>query len=232
MPEHDRAATNGRQSGDVTRVLIVDDHPIVRSGYTQLMAADPRLAVCGEAAYVADALQAVETARPHLLIVDLSLKDGSGLDLCKQVKATRPEIKMLVVSMHDESLFAERALRAGASGYVNKQEATETLIQAIHTVMAGRIYLSSQMTDRMLYRAVGTDALTDESPIERLSDRELQVLEMIGRGVTTRQIAEKLFLSPKTIESYRENLKAKLHLDNSAELTRYAVQWVLENHAQ
>jgi DNA-binding NarL/FixJ family response regulator len=214
-----------------TRVVIVDDHPIVRSGYAQLLSLEPDLEVCGEAGSMVDGLQVVDREHPDLVIVDLSLSEGSGLELCKQIKARQNGTKMLVVSMHDESLFAERVLRAGAAGYVNKQEATHTLVEAIRTVMDGRIYLSSQMTDRMLCRAVGSEGFTDESPIHRLSDRELQVLEMIGQGVTTRQIAERLFLSPKTVESYRENLKAKLHLENSAELTRYAVQWVLENQS-
>lgn len=222
------ASSNGRSAK--TRVAIVDDHPIVRSGYVQLLALEKDLEVCGEAGSMVEGLQLVDRESPDLLIVDLSLTEGSGLELCKQIKARQNGTKMLVVSMHDESLFAERVLRAGASGYVSKQVAVTTLVDAIRSVMDGRIYLSSQMTDRMLCRAVGNEGFTDEAPIHRLSDRELQVLEMIGQGVTTRQIAERLFLSPKTVESYRENLKAKLHLENSAELTRYAVQWVLENH--
>lgn len=222
--EPQRVARSGR-----TRIVVVDDHPIVRSGYSQLLNLEPDMEVCGEAGNMVEGLQVVDREHPDLVIVDLSLSEGSGLELCKQIKARQNGSRMLVVSMHDESLFAERVLRAGASGYVNKAEATHTLVEAIRTVMDGRIYLSSQMTDRMLCRAVGSEAFNDESPIHRLSDRELQVLEMIGQGVTTRQIAERLFLSPKTVESYRENLKAKLHLENSAELTRYAVQWVLEN---
>jgi DNA-binding NarL/FixJ family response regulator len=175
------------------------------------------------------AIRVIHEVRPDLVIVDMTLKNGSGLELIKEVKAMYPDVRMLVASMHDETLFAERALRAGAMGYVNKQEATRQLTKAIHQVMKDKIFLSEAMTDRMLCRSVGSDNYSDKSPIETLSDRELEVFELIGQGETTRNIAEKLHLSPKTVETYRENIKDKLNLENATELTRHAVQWVLEN---
>lgn len=218
-PSHSRA----------TRVMIVDDHPIVREGYKRLIEGEEGLEVCGEAEDMPQAIRIIHDIRPDLCIVDMTLKNGSGLELIKEVKAMYPEIRMLVASMHDETLFAERALRAGAMGYVNKQEATKQLAKAINQVMHDKIFLSEAMTDRMLCRSVGSDNYSDKSPIETLSDRELEVFELIGQGETTRNIAEKLHLSPKTVETYRENIKDKLNLENATELTRHAVQWVLEN---
>jgi len=212
-----------------TKVMIVDDHPIVREGYKRLLEAQSGLEVCGEAEDMPQALRVIHEALPDLVIVDMSLKGGSGLELIKEVKALYPQIRMLVASMHDETLFAERALRAGAMGYVNKQEATKQLTKAIQQVMSDKIFLSEAMTDRMLCRSVGSDNYSEKSPIETLSDRELEVFELIGQGETTRHIADKLHLSPKTVETYRENIKDKLNLENATELTRHAVQWVLEN---
>jgi DNA-binding NarL/FixJ family response regulator len=213
------------------RILIVDDHPIVREGLVARIARQPDLVVCGEAEDVSGALELVSTARPDLVIVDLSLKSGQGLDLIKKISAGWSSTKMLVSSMYDESLYAERTLRAGALGYVNKQEMSEKIIDAIRCVLDGKIYLSQRMTERLLQRAVGSAPQLGPSPIETLSDRELEVFKLIGKGRTTRQIAAELHLSVKTVETHRENIKSKLNVPNSVELSREAVQWVMENGA-
>jgi DNA-binding NarL/FixJ family response regulator len=214
---------------EVYQVLIVDDHPIVREGYAKLIARRPDLEVCGEAADAGELFALVEQTRPDLIIIDISLRNGNGVDLCKQIKERYPEIKMLVISAHDESAYAERVLRAGAMGYVNKGQPAAQLIEAIRRVLSGKLFLSPEMTERMLSRQIGSDRNLLQSPIETLTDREIQVFELIGQGLTTRQVASKLDLSQKTIESYRENLKRKLQLKNGTELNRLAVQWVLEN---
>ncbi len=211
-----------------TRIMIVDDHPIVREGYSRLIEREPNLQVCAESDSKADALKQIMNAPPDLVIIDISLKDGSGLELIKDLKAQFKHIKMLTVSMHDENLFAERCIRAGALGFVNKQQAPEQLVTAIHRVLSGKVFLSSEITERMICRSIGSENFSDQSPIESLSDRELEVFEQIGLGETTRQIAQKLNLSPKTVETYRENIKHKLNLDNATELIRNAIQWVLE----
>lgn len=210
------------------RILIVDDHPLVRRGLRQLISEQSDWDCCEDADNVIDAMRVVRESQPDLVLVDISLKDGSGMELIKEIKVASPGARMLVLSNHDESLYAERALRAGASGYVNKLEASETLVEAIRQVLSGKVYLSPQMTDRMLTRALGASDEIERPPIESLTDRELEVFELIGRGLTTRQVAAKLHLSPKTIESYRESIKGKLRLSNSTELVRHAVQRVLE----
>ena len=211
------------------KILIVDDHPLVRQGLELLINQRSGWSVSGHAGSTAEALQQLVADKPDLVLVDVSLQDGSGLELLKEVKARDPEIRMLVLSNHDESVYAERALRAGASGYINKLEAGDKLLEAIEEVLKGKIALSRKMTERMVARAVGggSDVRTAQ-PIEALSDRELEVFELIGRGLTTRQIASKLFLSPKTVETYRESIKTKLELANSTQLVRTAVRWVLE----
>ena len=213
----------------VAKILIVDDHPIVREGLTARIARQPDLKVCGEAEDVLDALEKVKATQPDLVIVDLSLKSGQGLDLIKRIKAKAPDTKMLVSSMYDEALYAERSLRAGAMGYINKQELSEKIIDAIRRVLAGKMYLSPLMTERLLQRAVGGGAQLPGPLVETLSDRELEIFKLIGKGMTTRQIAGDLHLSVKTVETHRENIKSKLGLPNSAELSREAVQWVMEN---
>ena len=214
-----------------TRILVVDDHPIVRRGITMLITAEADLDVCSEASGLSQAMHAFRESKPDLIIADVSLENGSGLELIKELVAQQPHVKILVCSMHDEALFAERALRAGAKGYISKDQATVELTSAIRQVLKGGIYLSERMTDLMLSRSVSPGEMEPKkSPVESLSDRELEVFEQIGHGVTTRQIAEKLHLSPKTVETYRENIKAKLNLSNSTQLTKSAVQWVLENH--
>ena len=211
------------------KIVIVDDHPIVREGLAARIMRQPDLEVCGEAEDVADALELIKTIQPDLVIVDLSLKSGQGIDLIKKVKARWEHTKMLVSSMYDESLYAERALRAGAMGYINKQEMSEKIIDGIRQVLEGKIFLSPLMTERLLQRAVGSAPQLTQSPIETLTDRELEIFKMIGKGMTTRQIAGDLHLSVKTVETHRENIKGKIDVPNSAELGRAAVQWVLEN---
>ena len=213
-----------------SKILIVDDHPIVRHGLAKLINDEPDLEVCGEADSAGDALTMMESEAPDLLLVDISLGGTNGIELIKRVKASDPEMRVLVSSMHDESLYAERALRAGAMGYLNKGENRETLLGAIRQVLRGKLYLSPRMSERLLHRFVLNDQEPDRPAIESLSDRELEVFQLIGEGLTTRQIASRLHLSPKTIETYREHIKAKLNLENSSELIRAAVQWCLEKH--
>jgi DNA-binding NarL/FixJ family response regulator len=209
-------------------VLIVDDHAFLRRGLTQIIDDLPEIAVCGEAAGVDETLGFLRDRRPDIVVLDISLPDGNGLELTKEIKSLWPEIKVLVSSMHDEALFAERALRAGALGYVSKSEDVDAFISALRCVREGRVYLSARMTERLLTRVVSGGPEPTRSPLETLSDRELEVFEMIGRGQSTKQIAAQLALSRKTVETYREHIKSKLDLRNAAELTQHAVQWVLE----
>ncbi|HWL10437.1 MAG TPA: response regulator transcription factor [Planctomicrobium sp.] len=217
-----------RESSRPKSILIVDDHPLVRKGMATLISFEQDLTVVGETGEMAEAVRLTETLSPDLMVIDISLKTGNGLELVKQISAQHPEVKMLVCSMHDESLFAERCLRAGAGGYLNKEAASDQVINAIRTIFNGKTFVSPQLAERLLNRIVSGGS-GELSPIETLTDRELEVFGLIGQGLTTRQIAERLHLSYKTIESYRENLKAKLSLKNAAELNRHAVQWVLEN---
>ena len=209
-----------------TRILIVDDHPIVRKGIADLVGQKPDFLVCGDADRVEDALPAIDELKPDLVIVDLSLKGAGGLELLKDLKIRHPEIPALVLSMHDETLFAERALRAGARGYVMKQEAVNELEHAIRRVLSGKIYLSQAMSDRLLHMVSQGEKIRDRSPMERLSDRELEVFEMIGRGLPMREIAKELHLSVKTIETHRAHIKEKLSITSAVQLVQHATQWV------
>jgi DNA-binding NarL/FixJ family response regulator len=202
---------------------------MMRDGLSTQISNEPDLAVCGEADDVAEALVLVRELHPDLVIIDISLKTGHGIDLIKQIRGHHPKMKMLVNSMYDESVYAERSLQAGAMGYLSKQTARETLIDAVRAVLAGKTYLSPEMTDRVVKSRVGGMLEPGKSPIESLSNRELEVLTLIGQGNTTSAIAKQLHLSVHTIDTYREKLKIKLNLANSAELNRYAAQWVLEN---
>ncbi len=207
------------------RVLIVDDHPIVRQGLAQLLEQEEDLTVCGEASCAQSALEAIEQLEPSIVIVDILLKDVNGIELIKMIKSRFGKIPVLVMSMHDESLYAERSLRAGARGYIMKEEATDKMLTAVRKVMDGEIYLSDRMVSRILLRlAEGKDEA--ESPLNRLSDRELEVFQLLGEGTPTRQIAERLNVSVKTVESYRAHIKEKLELASSTELIKQAVQWV------
>jgi DNA-binding NarL/FixJ family response regulator len=211
-----------------SRVLVVDDHPLLRLGITSLIEEEDDLEVCGQASGYSEALTLISKEMPDIAIVDLSIKDGSGLELIPTLRTAMPELKILVSSMHDESLFAERCLKAGALGYVNKSEVPAKLIQAIRRVLEGRIYLSDEMSERMLQNATQASTGVGESPIDTLSNREIEVFEMIGRGLSTKQIAEQIHLSIKTVETYRENIKHKLKLGGGNELVRYAVHWTVE----
>jgi DNA-binding NarL/FixJ family response regulator len=210
------------------RIFIVDDHPVIRRGLSQIIEDLDDMQAVGEARDADEALGKIAADCPDLVLIDVSLGDRGGIELIKELKSRYPELKMLVLSMHDESLFAERAVRAGALGYVNKNEPTDTLVSAMRQVLADQIFLSPRLTNRIVQRAASGSDQSATSPIESLSDRELEVFEMIGQGMITKQIAAKLNLSTKTIETYRENIKTKLKLGNSSELMRHAVQWVLE----
>ena len=213
------------------RILIVDDHPMLRRGLAALIETAPGLTVRGEAASRTAALDAIRASTPDLVIVDLMLGDSHGLDLVKDLKTRHPQIPALVLSMHDEALYAERSLRAGACGYVTKQELDDTLLTAIQRVLAGEIYMSGKLQARFAADFVSGHTLETRSPLDGLSDRELEVLRLIGQGRGTRQIAEALHLSIKTIESHREHLKQKLRLASGAELAQRATQWVENEHA-
>jgi DNA-binding NarL/FixJ family response regulator len=213
----------------MTRILIVDDHPLVRAGFAQLIGDCPDLEVCGEAADMAEALRKIEESSPQLAIIDLSLAGGSGLDLIERIKSRNKEILMLVASMHDETLYAERVLAAGARGYINKQEAQESIIRAIRQVLGGKVYLSEAMTERLLNGMV--DAPAEKRDIDSLSNRELQVFELIGEGVSSSQIATQLNLSVKTIETHQANIKKKLGLGSAHELNQRAIRWIMDQES-
>ena len=209
-----------------TNILIVDDHPIVRQGLAELINHEEDLAVCGQAEDAHQAMKAVKELKPDMAIVDISLKETSGMELIKDIKAQYPNLPILALSMHDESLYAERALRAGARGYIMKAEATEKVILAVRKILSGQIYISEKMASKMMQKLVGGSTEISTSPVERLSDRELEVFQLIGKGFGTRQISERLYLSIKTIETYRAHIKEKLNLSDAAELLQYAIQWV------
>jgi DNA-binding NarL/FixJ family response regulator len=206
------------------RVFLVDDHPIVRRGFQLLLGLEPDLMVCGEADSGPAALQKILALKPDVAIVDLSLKASSGLDLIKQLRAQSLPIKLLVFTMREEGIYAERALRAGADGYITKEEGAEKAIAAIRLLMQGKRYVSDKLAGKMMDRLAGNGE-DGEAAIDSLSDRELEVLELIGNGLGSREIAEKLHLSIKTIESHREHIKTKLGLARATELVNYAFTW-------
>jgi len=204
-------------------VLIVDDHPIVRQGLSQLINAEDDLEVCGNAATVEEALQSLGESYPDVVIVDLSLAHSDGLELIKEIRCETRHLPVLVLSMHDENMYAERLLSAGANGYIMKQAAADQLLIALRRVLAGGVYVSEHLGSSMIERIAGNDPKRTSNPIERLSNRELQVLNLIGRGKTTREVAENLTLSVKTVESHRQRIKKKLNLQTSAQLVQFAV---------
>jgi len=210
------------------RVMIVDDHPIIREGLAQFLAREPDIEICGGTDNAADALRQIEDLRPHLVVVDITLKDSHGLGLIADVHSRYKGVRTLVWSMFDEKAFAERALRAGAMGYVNKREPIEKVVEAVRMVLRGEISLSPQMTVALI-RRIGAGEPLEEDPVRTLTNRQMQVFTMIGNGMTTKQIARKLNLSPKTVEAHRENIKEKLNLANAAELSCRAIRWVMEN---
>lgn len=217
------------RSGTKTAVLLVDDHPMIRRGIADLINAEADLSVCGEAATMQEAMALAQKCKPQLVIVDVSLNGNNGIELMKNLATRWPNVPILAYSMHDEAIYAERALRAGAKGYVMKQSDPEVLLEAIRQVLKGKIFLSDPMSERLLGRLVraGGTAEIAASPIEKLSDRELEVLELLGKGMRTSEIADQLCLSIKTIETYREHLKQKLSLSSGQELLRFAIEWSL-----
>jgi DNA-binding NarL/FixJ family response regulator len=215
-----------------TKVFLVDDHPLVREWLSQLIQRENDMTVCGEAEDTQDALEKIELTKPDIVIADISLKSTHGLELVKDLQARHPSLPVLVLSMHDESLYAERVLRAGAKGYITKQEATKRILLAIRQVLSGQIYISEKMASRMVNKMVLGRSQDQKSPIERLTDRELEVFQLIGRGQGTRRIAGELNLGIKTVESYRARIKEKLNLEDGTQLLQQAVQWVhsLQDH--
>jgi DNA-binding NarL/FixJ family response regulator len=212
------------------KVLIVDDHPAVREALAIRISKLADLEVCGEAAGLAEALRLIAEKQPDIAIIDISLKSGDGLDLIKRIKARGENVRMLVWSMFGESFYAERALRAGALGYITKEQATDRIVEAIRQVLTGKVYVSEAMTERLLHRAVGdSPGNPSRSPVDTLSDRELEVFRLIGQGVKTADIAGQMHLSIKTIETYRDRIREKLDLSDGSELVRYAAQLVLGN---
>jgi DNA-binding NarL/FixJ family response regulator len=209
-----------------TRVLLVDDHAIVRFGISQIVNQQSDMVVCGEEDNASRALDSIAALKPDLVIADISLKDSSGLELVRNIKAQYPRLPVLVVSAHDESIYAEIAFRAGALGYMMKEEALEKISVAIRRVLSGAVYVSDALAARMLQQQVRGQTSINESPVKSLSDREMDVFRLIGQWKKTREIAEELHLSVKTIEYYREQIKRKLSLKDAAELTQYATSWV------
>lgn len=220
----DSSTPPATRSTDITRVLVVDDHPLFRRGLLEVLTAAPKIAVCGEAGTVAEALAQAAAQRPDVAIVDLTLGDESGLDLVATLRRTHPTMRILVVSGHDERVHADRALQAGALGYVMKDKAATELLQAVRRVAMGKSYVSEETADRIL-TAIGGARQPGASPLDRLSDRERQVLTLMGRGHTTRQIAEQLQVSVKTVESHYAHIKDKLGVRHGRELMRVAVTW-------
>lgn len=208
------------------RILIVDDHPMMRQGLAQLIGMEPDMVVCGEAESAGGALEVVGVEKPDLVLADISLPGKNGLELIKDFQAIQPGLPVLVISMHDESLYAERVLRAGGRGYIMKQEGGKKLMQAIRQVLEGKVYVSEKISAGILETLSGNRAGAESSTMEKLSDRELEVFQLIGRGQGTRDIAETLHLSVKTVDVHRANIKVKLKLKSASELVRYAIRWV------
>lgn len=213
------------------RILVVDDHPIVRQGLALLINREEDLLVCGEAEDAMGAMHVLASAKPDVLIVDLSLNGPDGLDLLKSIRTTHPTLPVLILSMHDESIYAERALRAGANGYIMKQVATEKVLVAVRRILSGEIYVSDRVANRMLKHYITGASTLGNSSIADLSDRELEVFRLIGEGHGTRQIAEELHLSVKTVESYQAHIKDKLSLRSARELMQHAIRWSMNEKA-
>jgi DNA-binding NarL/FixJ family response regulator len=222
-------AAKKKNTNSKKRILIVDDHPMMRQGLAQLINNEPDLMVCSEASNAGQALDLAATSKPDLIIADISLPDKNGLELIKDVRALFPGLLILVVSMHDESLYAERVLRAGARGYLMKQEGGKKLMEAIRQILAGQIYVSEKMSANILEVFSGHRSREGSSPLERLTDREFEVFQLVGDGKGTREIAVHLHLSVKTVEVHRANIKEKLHLKTATELVRYALRWSESN---
>jgi DNA-binding NarL/FixJ family response regulator len=207
------------------RILVVDDHPITRHGLTQLISHEPDLVVCGEADSASRALAAIESLKPDLVLADISMPGKSGLALIKDMQALHRDVPVLVMSMHDETIFAERVLRAGGRGYIMKSEGGLELLKAVRQVLQGKVYLSEKMSDQILDVFTRRRPPSSHSELGLLTDREFEVFELIGQGLTTREISQRLHLSPKTVDTHRLHIKEKLQLRNVPELMKYAVRW-------
>lgn len=230
-----KIAKNDQTVNKKTRILIVDDHPIMRRGLAELIDLEKDLMICGEADGIQVALELIKTRAPHVVLVDLSLKNENGLELIKDIKARFPKVLMLVLSMYDEVFYAERVLRAGAKGYIMKQQAIDQVLVAIRRILSGEVYLSDSISSKILRGFTGEKAgkadkaAKNSFTVDRLSDRELEVFRLIGSGFGTRKIAERLSRSVKTVETYREHIKVKLDLKDSSELVQNAIQWLQSN---
>jgi DNA-binding NarL/FixJ family response regulator len=212
----------------IRQILIVDDHELLRNGLRMLLASESDFRICGEAGDLATARKLFRQLRPDMVVVDLKLPDGNGLDFIKFAKKALPRTRVLVCSMHEEKVYGERVLRAGASGYVNKQDAADLILNAMRHVLAGKLHFSEDLVNRVMMRAISNFGNVEQSPIETMSDRELEVFRMVGQGLTTREIAKRLHLSPSTVDTYRERLKTKLGVKTATELIHRASQWTLE----
>jgi DNA-binding NarL/FixJ family response regulator len=228
MPDNIRMAetdkSQGVMRGRKKTVFVVDDHPLLRQGLALLINREPDLAVCGEAEEAQAAMKAIAAKKPDILIADISLNGPDGLDLLKSLRTLYPDLPVLILSMHDESIYAERALRARANGYIMKQEATEKVLVAVRRILSGDIYLSDRMANKLLHQYISGGSVDISSRLSALSDRELEVFRLIGEGCSTRQIAEKLHLSIKTVETYQAHIKDKLSLRSGRELVQHAIQ--------
>ncbi len=216
---------SSRSTPAKTKVLIVDDHPIVREGIIRLVARQHDMRVSGEAEDAAGALKAMRADEPDVAVVDLSLKESSGLDLIKGIGKRHPNVKILVLSMFDASVYAERSLRAGARGYLMKGEGADKLIEAIRKIASGEVYVDSETSQEILTRMAGVSRGPDHASVSALTDREIEILALLGQGLGAKEIAEKLHRSAKTVDTHRENIKEKLHLGSARELLRFAIKW-------
>jgi DNA-binding NarL/FixJ family response regulator len=215
-----------RQASVKTKILIVDDHPMMREGLAQLIRRETDLATCGEAEDAPQALEAVRKLKPDLVLVDITLSGKNGLELIKDIRSIAPEVLILVISMHDEALYAERVLRAGGRGYVMKQEGGKKIMQAIRKVLDDQIYVSEKISTKILDLFSGRRAQAENSPLERLTDRELEVFQLIGQALSTKEIAARLHISGKTVEVHKGHIKEKLNLKHTRELISYAARWM------
>jgi DNA-binding NarL/FixJ family response regulator len=222
-------AADARRVGVVKKkVLVVDDHPIVRERIAELINQEPDLTVCGEAEDAAQALRAAAEQRPDVVITDISLKDSYGIELVKQLKALHPDLPALVLSMHEESMYGERALRAGASGYLTKQEASKKVVDAVRRVLRGGIYVSDKLAAALVRKVAGGNNEKGGDLVDALTDREREVFQLLGEGLTVREVSERLSITPKTVEAHREHIKQKLNFKTSSELLRFAIQYTLQ----
>lgn len=210
-------------------MLIVDDHPLVRERVAELINQQLDLVVCGEASDANEALAVVKATTPDMAIIDITLKDTYGIELVKQLKSLYPKLPMLVLSMHEESMYGERALRAGARGYLTKQEASKKIIDAINRILAGGMYVSDQLSEALVQKVAGVKDSGGGNAVDVLTDRELEVFQLLGQGLAVREIADRLFVSAKTIEAHREHIKTKLKFKTSSELLRYAIEYTLQH---